>query len=713
MPSIARKPTLARGQIRGPDRTFRFGPFLALMELFRGRIFALGVSRGFLAVALASMEQADRYLASLSDEGRYGLLIEAITDYAIYLLGPTGIVTTWNPGAQRFKGYTREEIVGQHFSRFYTEQDRKAGVPKLALETAKREGKFEAEGWRVRKDGSRFWAYVVIDPIRDRSGEIIGFAKITRDLTERKAAEQVLHRSEEQFRLLVQGVIDYAIFLLDTNGNVTNWNRGAHRIKGYRPDEIIGQHFSRFYTDQDRAANLPQLALETARKEGRFEMEGWRVRKDGSQFWAHVIIDAIRDDEGTIIGFAKVTRDITERREAQEKLEKARQISIQAQKLEAIGQLTGGIAHDFNNLLNAILGSLELLRKRLPDDPKSLTLLENAALGARRGTTLTQRMLAFARNYELKKEVIGVSELVRGMTELLQRSVGPSFSIETRFPLSLKPVEVDANQLELALLNLTLNARDAMPDGGEIILAAREESVAAGQDDLEAGRYVRVSVIDTGEGMDEETLRRAAEPFFTTKGVGKGTGLGLSMAHGFAGQSGGRLVLRSHKGRGTTAELLLPVAEVSAQPVARTPAAPATTIRPLTILAVDDDALVLMNTVAMLEDMGHTVFEAYSGKQALEILRREDSIDLVVTDQAMPKMTGTELAKFIRNEWADVPVLLATGYAELAVRDEIGLPKLSKPYLQHDLEAAILRMNPPRRKGDRVIPLRAQSGAEN
>jgi PAS domain S-box-containing protein len=660
-----------------------------------------------------SLEQADRYLASLSDEGRYRLLIEAVTDYAIYLLDPTGVVATWNPGAQRCKGYSREEIVGQHFSRFYTEQDRKAGLPKLALETAKREGKFETEGWRVRKDGSQFWAYVVIDPIRHPSGEIIGFAKITRDLTERKEAEQFLHRSQEQFRLLVQGVSDYAIFLLDANGNVTNWNLGAHRIKGYRPDEIIGQHFSRFYTDEDRAANLPQLALETARKEGRSEKEGWRVRKDGSQFWAHVIIDAIRDDNGNIIGFAKVTRDITERRQAQEKLEKARQFSLQAQKLEAIGQLTGGIAHDFNNLLNAILGSLELLRKRLPDDPKSLTLLENAAQGAQRGTTLTKRMLAFARNYDLNKEVVGVSELVRGMTELLQRSVGPSFNIETRFPISLKPVEVDANQLELALLNLTLNARDAMPDGGEIILAAREEGVAASHGDLEAGQYVRVSVTDAGEGMDEETLRRAAEPFFTTKGVGKGTGLGLSMVHGFAGQSGGRLVLLSQKGRGTTAELWLPVAVASSQPVARTQAAPAKTIRPLTILAVDDDALVLMNMVAMLEDMGHTVFEAYSGKQALEILQRENSIDLVVTDQAMPKMTGTELAKVIRNDWPDVPVLLATGYAELAPRDEIGLPKLTKPYLQHDLAAAILRMNSPGRKVDRVVSLGPQSGPKN
>ena len=370
------------------------------------------------------------------------------------MLDPTGIVTSWNPGAQRFKGYAPAEIIGQHFSRFYSEEDRKAGLPARALETAAREGKFESEGWRVRKDGTRFWAYVVIDPIRGPSGEIVGFAKITRDLTERKEAEQALRQSEEQFRLLVQGVTDYAIYMLDKEGRVTNWNVGAQRIKGYLPHEIIGRHFSQFYTDEDRKAGEPQKALETAAREGRFEKEGWRVRKDGSRFWAHVVIDAIRDDFGEILGYAKITRDITERKEAQQKLEKTREALLQSQKMDAIGQLTGGIAHDFNNLLMAVLGSLELMRKRLPDDPKLKALLENAVQGAQRGATLTQRMLAFARRQELKQETIDIPELVRGMTDLLQRSLGPSVGIETRFPLVLKPIQADANQLEMALLNL-------------------------------------------------------------------------------------------------------------------------------------------------------------------------------------------------------------------------------------------------------------------
>ena len=454
------------------------------------------------------MERSDRFLASLTQEGRYRLLVEAVTDYAIYMLDPSGIVTSWNPGAQRFKGYTAAEIIGQHFSRFYSEEDQKAGLPARALETAAREGKFEAEGWRIRNDGTRFWAFVVIDPIRDPSGMVIGFAKITRDLTERKAADEKLKQSEQQFRLLVQGVTDYAIYLLDLDGRVTNWNPGAQRIKGYLPHEIIGQHFSRFYTDEDRATNEPQKALETVQRYGRFEKENWRVRKDGTRFWAHVVIDAVRNEAGEIVGYAKITRDITELKEAQEKLEKVREVSLQSQKMEAIGQLTGGIAHDFNNLLTAVLGSLELLRKRLPDDPKSMALLENAAQGAQRGTTLTQRMLAFARNQELKQEVIDIPELVRGMKELLQRSLGPSHRIETRFPLALKAIEADANQLEMALLNLTVNARDAFDEDGEIIVAAREENLAVGNSSgLKPGPYICLSVIDRGKGMDEETLR--------------------------------------------------------------------------------------------------------------------------------------------------------------------------------------------------------------
>jgi PAS domain S-box-containing protein len=644
------------------------------------------------------VEHSDRFSASLTDEGRYRLLVDAISDFAIYMLDPDGMVTSWNSGAERFKGYAPSEIIGQHFSRFYTPEDQERGIPAKALETAQREGKFEAEGWRVRKDGTRFWAYVVIDPIRQPKGEIIGYAKITRDLTERRAAEEELRRGQEQFRLLVQGVTDYAICMLDTKGLVSSWNLGAQRIKGYAPGEIIGQHFSRFYTDEDRAAGAPQEALETARRDGRFEKEGQRVRKDGTRFWAHVIIDAITNDAGEPIGFAKITRDITERRQAQEKLEKTREALLQSQKMEAVGQLTGGIAHDFNNLLMAVLGSLELVRKRLPDDGRTRSLLENAVEGARRGVSLTKRMLAFARRQELKQERIDVADLVRGMAELMQRSLGPGIEIETRFPLAALPVIADANQLEMALLNLAVNARDAMPEGGQIIISAREESIFSANG-LRPGQYIALTITDRGTGMDQATLARAMEPFFTTKGLGRGTGLGLSMVHGFAEQSGGRFTLCSQQGEGTTAELWLPMAEDVVQPAVGQPKDEEMHADrgSLVVLAVDDDPLVLLNTVAMLEDFGHEVFSASSGQKALDILRGEDRVDVVITDQAMPHMTGVQLADAIAKDWPDLPVILATGYAEIREGTAAGLRKLNKPFTQGELAIALADV--PRKKG--------------
>ena len=652
----------------------------------------------------------DKRLASLTDEGRYRLLVESVVDYAIYMLDPDGIVTSWNPGAQRFKGYLADEIIGQHFSRFYTPEDQATDLPARALKAARTEGKFEAEGWRVRKDGSRFWANVIIDPIRAPDGELIGYAKVTRDLTERRASEEALRQSQEQFRLLVRGVTDYALYLLDTDGRVSNWNIGAQRIKGYLPDEVIGTHFSRFYTDDDRDAGEPQRALETVRREGRFEKEGWRLRKDGSRFWAHVVIDAIRDDDGQLIGYAKITRDITERREIALKLEQTREALLQSQKMEAIGQLTGGIAHDFNNLLMAIMGSLELMRKRLPDDPRLMMLLKNAAQGVERGTLLTKRMLAFARRQELKQEAVDVPELVRGMSDLMRRSLGPSVNIETRFPLHIHPVLADPNQLEMAILNLSVNARDAIGDRGDIIIGTREVTVSADDVDLSPGDYVCISVTDNGSGMDEETLRRAMEPFFTTKGVGKGTGLGLSMVHGLAEQSGGRFKLKSKVGEGTTAELWLPVAEtVVGKTKSNAKAVSPVAMAELTILAVDDDPLVLTNTTAMLEDLGHFALSANSAKAALRILQENPGIQMVITDQAMPQMTGIQLAKAIEKDWPHIQVLIATGYAEIEPGSGNVRPKLAKPFTQAELADEIARLLPRTRKG-RVVKF-PQAGA--
>jgi PAS domain S-box-containing protein len=640
------------------------------------------------------MEVLDRHDTSLDEEGRFRLLVDAITDYAIYMLSPEGIVTSWNAGAQRFKGYKPSEILGEHFSRFYLPEDRAAGLPQRALATAEEHGRFEGEGWRRRKDGSRFWAHVVIDPIRRPSGELIGYAKITRDLTERRAAENAIRQSEEQFRRLVQGVSDYAIYMLDPVGNVSSWNFGAERIKGYRPQEIIGQHFSTFYTPEDREAGLPETALGIARAEGRFEREGWRVRKDGTRFWASIVIDAIRDEEGDVLGFAKITRDITEKMETQRALEQAREELFQSQKMEAIGQLTGGIAHDFNNLLMAVLGSLEILKKRMPQDLALTSLVDNAMQGAQRGAALTQRMLAFSRRQELHLEPIDVSGLVRGMMDMLSRSLGPLTMIETSFPVRLPTILTDPNQLEMAILNLVVNARDAMPSGGRIVLRASEESLPSGKGQLPPGRYVRIAVIDEGEGMDAKTLEQAITPFFTTKGVGKGTGLGLSMVQGLASQSGGRLMMKSSLGEGTTAELWFPVAlaEQVTEAAAERPQQVENAPRRLRIVAVDDDGLVLMNTTLMLEDLGHTVFEAMAGPEALDILR-EQQVDLVICDHAMPRMTGAQLAEAIRKDWPDMPIILATGYAEIPEGAGIAnLPRLGKPFSQAQLAEAISRV---------------------
>jgi PAS domain S-box-containing protein len=638
--------------------------------------------------------QADRSgtkVSVLEEAARYRILVEAVTDYAIYMLDPTGVVTSWNAGAQRIKGYTAGEIIGQHFSRFYTDEDRASGLPAKVLAAAAQEGKFEAEGWRVRKDGTRFWAHVVVNAIHNPSGELTGFAKITRDLIERQKAQEALRLSEEQFRLLVQGVTDYAIFMLNPEGVVANWNAGAQRIKGYAPNEIIGQHFSRFYTEEDRRNGLPQKALDTAVREGRFESEGWRLRKDGTRFWSHVIIDPIRDDDGNLLGFAKITRDATERKQTQESLEQAREALFQSQKMDAVGQLTGGVAHDFNNLLMAILGSLELLKKRLPADPQLLRLIDNAMMGARRGATLTQRMLAFARRTELDVRPLELPKLVSGMADLLTSSLGPSAEIKTDFPPGLSAAVGDENQIELALLNLCVNARDAMPEGGHILIKAREETMVAGNSlSLRPGHYVCLSVTDTGEGMSSETLARATEPFFTTKGVGKGTGLGLSMVHGMAEQMGGQLALRSQLGHGTTAEIWLPAVEGSATRAAQAlkSSAPPAALGKLRVLAVDDDRLVLFNTTAMLEDLGHEVVEANSADEALTQLEKS-GFDVLITDQAMPRMTGLQLLDVVRERWPGLSVILATGYAEIPGGTQVTVPKLSKPFTERELAQAL------------------------
>jgi len=630
----------------------------------------------------------------------YELLINSVVDYAIFMLDEAGHVVSWNPGAERIKGYKAEEIIGQHFSRFYTEEDRANRVPWKALKTAAGNGRFNAEGWRVRKDGSRFWATVIIDAIR-RDGRLVGFAKVTRDMTEQRAAQLAALESERRFRLLIQGVTDYAIYMLDPSGHVTDWNAGAARITGYSEQEILGEHFSRFYTPEDIDIRLPWNALEKARLEGRFEAEGWRVRKDGSRFWAGVVVDAIRDATGKLIGFAKITRDLTERRETQLELERSREQLFQSQKMEAIGQLTGGLAHDFNNLLTGISGSLELLRARieqgrLRDLDRYVTSAQSATS---RAAALTHRLLAFARRQTLDSKTVDVNRLIASMEDMLRRTVGPEIKLETALSVSLWPTRCDPNQLETAILNLSINARDAMPDGGRLTIETQNSWIDernAKQRDMQSGQYITICVTDTGTGMTPEVLARAFDPFYTTKPLGQGTGLGLSMVYGFARQSNGQVQLYSEPGNGTTVRIYLPrnfgEAEEEAEPPQFETAPHAGAGE--TVLIVDDEPTVRMLITEVLEELGYAAIEAADSVSGMKVLNSDVRIDLLITDVGLPGgLNGRQMADAAREKRPALKVLFITGYAENAAIGNghlhPGMHVLTKPFAMDRLAARI------------------------
>ncbi|MCC6072629.1 PAS domain S-box protein [Massilia sp. GCM10020059] len=614
-------------------------------------------------------------IPSLNQEQRQQLLISSIRDYAIYLLDAEGRVSSWNAGAERFKGYQADEIVGQHFSRFHTPEDQARGVPARALQTARTEGKFECEGWRVRKDGTRFWASVVIDPVFDGT-ELIGFAKITRDITEQKAARDALHASEQHFRLLVQGVVDYAIYMLSPTGEVSNWNAGAERIKGYCAAEVIGSHFSRFYTEPDRAAGMPALALATAERSGKYESEGWRVRKDGSRFWAHVVVDPIRDDSGTLLGFAKITRDVTEQREAAQSLEQTRAALFQSQKMEAIGQLTGGIAHDFNNLLSVVASGLEIIKAQ-GGGGVDRRVIDSMNRAIERGASLTQQLLAFARQQPLAPEIHNINKLIEGFESVLRRAVDSSVDFQCRLAAGLPNACIDEARFETAILNLVVNARDAMPDGGRLLLETRAVTLDS-HNSLAPGDYVEVIVIDSGMGMPPDVAARVFEPFFTTKPVGKGTGLGLAQVHGFLVQSGGDITVESTPGKGTTFRILLPA---SAGLEGKAPAAGSGREK---VLVVEDEEDLALLAATLFESLGYEVLIANNGKDALSMLERNPDVDVVFSDVMMPHMSGIELARIVRRAYPAARIVLASGYPVPALLEQQGdideFPFVSKPY---------------------------------
>ena len=511
---------------------------------------------------------------------------------------------------------------------------------------------------------------------------------------EQRVAERTseLRRSEVQFRELMSGVVDYAIYMLDIDGHIASWNAGAERIKGYSRNEAIGKHFSMFYTPEDREKRLPWHALAIAAKVGKYEAEAWRMRKDGQRFWASVVIDAIYNEAGAVVGFAKVTRDLTERRQIEEQLR-------QAQKMEAIGQLTGGVAHDFNNLLTVIVGNLETIWRHAPaEDGKLRRAIDQVTRGAQRAVTLTQQLLAFSRRQPLNPKPIDINRLVAGMSDLVRRTIGENIAVETVLAGGLWRVEIDAHQLESALLNLAVNARDAMPEGGKLTIetsnAHLDDGYADRYPELTAGQYVVLCVTDTGTGMSADVIAHAFEPFYTTKPIGQGTGLGLSQVYGFVKQSGGHVKLYSEVGQGTTVKIYLPrIARQADEPEDEPITAPPTGSKDEVVLVVEDDDDVRLFTTESLRELGFTVVQAQDAPSALELLQTRPDVQLIFTDVGLPGMNGAQLVAAVRALRPDIKVLFTTGYARNAIvhqgRLDPGVELITKPFTRLQLASRI------------------------
>ncbi len=519
----------------------------------------------------------------------------------------------------------------------------------------------------------------------------------------RNRAEAAGRESAQLLRMLIQGVTDYAIFMLDKDGCVSTWNPGAERIKGYSAEEIIGSPYARFYTPEDVEAGEPALALARAAREGKYETEGWRLRKDGERFWASIVLDAVYDDDGELAGYAKVTRDITERRRSQIELQETREALFQAQKMEAVGQLTAGIAHDFNNMLAGIIGSLDLLRNRVKagrfEDVNRY--IDTAIASSERAAALTARLLAFGRRQPLDLKPVDLNAVVLSMQDLLERTMGERVDIALDLQADLPFVDTDTHQLENAILNLGINARDAMAEGGTLTLATRmTEKVPGAWTGAANGPFVTLEVRDTGHGMTPEILTKAFDPFFTTKPLGQGTGLGLSMIYGFVKQTRGHLLITSEVGQGTRVSMHLPPSQGSPARQTSKPEAKGQMLgsEGETVLVVEDDDNIRMLVVDVVRELGYQVIDAEDAISALPLLKSEARIDLLVSDIGLPNgMDGRELADSARKLRPQLPVLFITGYAAEAARQGFlgpGMEMMLKPFSVNALGQKIRRLMP-------------------
>jgi PAS domain S-box-containing protein len=642
---------------------------------------AAGEHVGFANVTRDITERKEAEMTLRASEERFRLLVEGVKDYAIFMLDPVGNVLTWNSGAENIIGYKAQEAMGKNQAMYYPPEDITEGKPQRELDQAAVNGRLDEEGWRVRKNGDRFWSNGVLTALYDDQGNVRGFAKVTRDLTERRRNEEALRTTEERLRFLVEGVKDYAIFMLDPAGNVLTWNSGAENIIGYNAKEAIGKNQAMYYPPEDIAEGKPQRELDQAATNGTLDEEGWRVRKNGDRFWSNGVLTALYDDQGKVRGFAKVTRDLSERRGLEEQLQ-------QSQKMEAFGQLAGGVAHDFNNLLTVILGFSDLLIAQLPQEDAKRSSLEQIRRAGERAATLTRQLLAFSRRQILEPKVLDLSAVVNETEKMLRRLIGEDVQLAAVLAPTLNPVKVDPGQIEQVIMNLIVNARDAMRQGGKITIETQNvelhEGYAQTHFEVKPGLYVLLAISDTGSGMTPEIKARIFEPFFTTKGVGKGTGLGLPVVQGIVKQSGGNIEVYSEIGIGTTFKIYLPA--VQERPILHSrpgPSKPA--IGTETILVVEDEDAVRELTALILQGSGYTVLRASSGNDALRQMEtRTEKIDLLLTDVVMPEMSGSKLAEALRLSYPGLKMLFLSGYMDDAVfrhgilQDEVAF--LQKPF---------------------------------
>lgn len=622
------------------------------------------------------------------------LFVECLRDYAVITLSPDGRITSWNAGAQAITGYEAQEIVGRHFSIFYTPADTASGKPGRALQEAVIKGRYEDTGWRLRKDGGKFSANVVITPIVASDGQLLGFGKITRDISDRVAADVRLSASEARLQTLVDTVLDTLVdglIVIDRAGRIQLYNPACEKLFGYRSTEVIGNNVKMLMPpdiEREHDQYLRNYQQTGVRKIIGISREVVGQRKDGSTFPMHLAVG-----EATHLGepiYVGIIRDLTERNQVESQLR-------QSQKMEAVGQLTGGLAHDFNNILMLISINVEaLLDDEIPT--RTRERLEQIEKAATRAAELTQQLLAYSRRQPLSPRLTDLNALVVATSKLLGRTLGENIEIEAILADELWTVYVDRTLLETSLVNLSLNARDAMPGGGQLLIETRnvvlDHDYASQNPDVTPGAYAMLAVTDTGTGIPAEALEKVFEPFFTTKAVGRGTGLGLSMVYGFIKQSNGHIKIYSELERGTSIRMYLPRADgtVDAQAIVDAPLLPTGTER---LLIVEDNTDVRARIGEILRGLGYSVDEATDGTAALarwEAAHRP--YDLLLTDVVMPgPVSGKALADAISSRWPETPIVFMSGYTEDAIthqgRLNAGVRLLAKPFRRHELAQMI------------------------